>query len=83
MKKKGLMAIGLLTVLLNANAQDVSTYTPGAMPEGVVYSRRVADYIRSKKMSKIKPEQVGEFRSLLSSLYILSETNRQKALLFL
>ena len=37
MKKKGLMAIGLLTVLLNANAQDVSTYTPGAMPEGVVY----------------------------------------------
>ena len=37
MKKKGLMAIGLLTVLLNANAQDVSNYTPGSLPEGVVY----------------------------------------------
>ena len=37
MKKNGLMAAGLLAVLLNANAQDVSTYTPGTLPEGVVY----------------------------------------------
>lgn len=36
------------------------------MPEGVVYSRRVADYIRSKKMPKIKPEQVGELAQAIS-----------------
>ena len=36
------------------------------MPEGVVYSRRVADYIRSEKMPKIKPEQVGELAQAIS-----------------
>lgn len=34
--KKGLIAAGLL-ISLGAAAQDVSTYTPGAMSEGVVY----------------------------------------------
>lgn len=36
------------------------------MPEGVVYSRRVADYIRSKKMPKIKSAQVGELAQAIS-----------------
>lgn len=34
--KKGLIAAGLL-ISLSGTAQDVSTYTPGAMGEGVVY----------------------------------------------
>ena len=34
--KKGLIAAGLL-VSLSGTAQDVSTYTPGTMGEGVVY----------------------------------------------
>ena len=36
------------------------------MPEGVVYSRRVADYIWSKNMLKIKSEQVGELAQAIS-----------------
>jgi hypothetical protein len=36
------------------------------MPEGVVYSRRAADYIRSKNMPKIKSEQVGELAQAIS-----------------
>lgn len=36
MIKKGIIALGL-TISLNAQAQDVNPYTPGTMPEGVVY----------------------------------------------
>lgn len=36
MMKKGLIAIGLLAAV-SAGAQDVSSYTPGTLPDGVVY----------------------------------------------
>ncbi len=37
------------------------------MPEGVVYSRNAADYIRSFRQPLIKSEQVGKFASMIAA----------------
>ena len=49
------------------------------MPEGVIYSRRVADYIRLKKMPKIKPGQLEELVIAISECQAtVSEERKSK-----